>query len=363
LEGLFDQVLEQAPQQLTETAGVSGLQPRPGRSQWDLLIADLVEPYLLPKADPQQAEYVASVDAAVGELMRQILHHPQFQALEASWRALNLLVSRLETAANLKLFVWDVSKAEIEADVTGSDDPTHSGVYRLLVEQSVHVPEGKPWSLIVGDYGFGPTRADAELLGRLAKIAQAAGAPLLAGAHAALAGCESFFRTPDPSDWQIVPEKQAAQAWAAVRALAEASWVGLAVPRFLLRLPYGRQTNPIEKFEFDELPGEPDHEGYLWGNPAFACACLLGQSFTQRGWSFRPGMVNEIDDLPVHVYKSQWESAMKPCAEALLTDRAAEAIAARGLIPLRSVQNQGAVRVEAFWSIAGPASRLRGRWK
>jgi len=355
-EGLFDQVLAEAEQQLPESAA------RPAPSQWDLLIAELVDPYLEPKTDPQQSEYVASVDAAVGELMRKILHHPQFQALEASWRGVSLLVSRLECGADLKLFVWDVSKAELEADLSGAEDLARSGTYRVLVEQSVHVPEGQPWALFVGDYGFGPTRFDAELLGRLAKIARAAGAPLVAGAGARLAGCESLVRTPDPIDWQFTPDKEAAQAWAALRMLPEAPWVGLALPRLLLRLPYGRQTTPVEKFEFEELPGEPDHEGYVWGNPAFVCACLLGQSFSRHGWSFRPGMIDELDDLPVHVYKSEGESVMQPCAEVLLTDRAAEAISDRGLIPLRSVRNQGAVRVESFLSIAGSGASLRGRW-
>jgi len=355
-EGLFDQVLAEAEQQAPEST------PRPAQSQWDLLIAELVDPYLEPKTDPQQAEYVASVDAAVGELMRKILHHPRFQALEASWRGLSLLVSRLECGTDLKLFVWDVSKAELEADLAGTEDLARSGTYRVLVEQSVHVPEGKPWALFLGDYYFAPTCSDAELLGRFAKIARAAGAPLSAGADARLAGCESLFRTPDPSDWQFVPEKAASQAWASVRMLPEAPWAGLALPRFLLRLPYGRTATPIEKFEFEELPGEPNHEGYLWGNPAFACVCLLGQSFTRHGWTFRPGMIDELDDLPVHVYKSEGESLMKPCAEVLLTDRGAEAIAARGIIPLRSVRNQGAVRVEVFRSIASPPTGLRGRW-
>jgi type VI secretion system protein ImpC len=185
----------------------------------------------------------------------------------------------------------------------------------------------------------------------------------VAGADDLLAGCESLFRTPDPLDWQFVPEKEASQSWVSLRMLPESEWIGLAVPRFLLRLPYGRQTTPVERFDFEELPGEPHHEGYLWGNPGFACACLLGQSFSEHGWNFRPGMINELADLPVHVYKSEGDSAMKPCAEVLLTDRAAEAIAAQGLISLRSVQNQGAVRVEGFPSIARSSARLRGRWK
>jgi type VI secretion system protein ImpC len=355
-EGLFDQILAEAEQQSSESAA------RPAPSQWDLLIADLIDPYLEPKADPQQAEYVASVDAAVGELMRKILHHPQFQALEASWRELSLLVSRLECGTDLKLFVWDVSKAELAAELSAVEDLARSGIYRVLVERSVHVLEGQPWALFVGDYCFGPTRADAELLGRLAKIARAAGAPWIAGADARLAGCESLVRTPDPDDWQFVPDKEASQVWAALRMLPESPWVGLALPRFLLRLPYGRQAAPVEKFEFEELPGEPDHEGYLWGNSAFACACLLGQSFTQHGWGFRPGMIDQLDDLPIHVYKSEGESEMKPCAEVLLTDRAAQAISDRGLIPLRSVRNQGAVRVESFRSFAGSGASLRGRW-
>lgn len=355
-EGLFDQVLAEAEQQSSEGAR----QPAP--SQWDRLIAELVDPYLEPKRDPQQAEYVASVDAAVGELMRRILHHPHFRALEASWRALSLLVSRLECGSDLTLSVWDVSKAELEADLSGHEDLASSGIFRALVEQSVHVPEGKPWSLFVGDYCFGPTRRDAELLGRLAKIAQAAGAPLMADADSRLAGCESLARTPDPDDWQFVPDQQALQAWTAVRAIPEAPWAGLVLPRLLLRLPHGPRTTPVEKFDFEELPGEPDHEGYLWGNAAFACACLLGQSFSRHGWSFVPGMVHDLDDLPVHVYTSDGELVMKPCAEVLLTDRGAAAILDLGLIPLRSVRNQGAVRVESFVSIAGSRATLRGRW-
>lgn len=355
-EGLFDQVLDEARQQAT---GSSSLLTQ---SQWDRLIAELVDPYLLPRTDPKQPEYVASVDAAVGELMRKILHHPWFQALEASWRALYLLVSRLETGADLKIFIWDVSKDELAGDLMNRDDLAASATYRVLVDQSLHVPEAKPWALFAGDCTFGPSVADAELLGRLAKIAGAARAPWIAGADPRLAGCESLVRTPDPRDWQFVPEQEALQAWVAMRMLPEAGWTGLALPRFLLRFPYGSRTTPIEKFEFDELPGEPDHEGYLWGNPAYVCACLLGESFSRHGWDFRPGMIEEVDGLPIYVYKSEGDSVMKPCAEVLLVDRAAEAISDRGLIPLRSVKDQGAVRVETFLSTAFSPAPLRGRW-
>jgi type VI secretion system protein ImpC len=351
-EGLLDQMLEAPPQE----------DPAAKPSQWDELIRTIVGPYCVPKPDPRQAELIASVDSAVAGLMRTILHHPVFQEVEAAWRALHLLISRLETDSQLKVCVLDVSKAELAADLESSEDLRATQTYRLLVEKTVHTPGGVPWAVLAGNYTFGPTQTDAELLGRMAKIALSAGAPFIAAASPGVVGCESFARTPDPDDWQSAPEPEALEAWRSLRRLPESPSVGLVLPRFLLRLPYGPDAEGTERFDFEEMPGEPDHDGFLWGSPAFSAAYLLARGFLREGGGFRPGIEREIGDLPVHVYKSEGESVVMPCAEALLSDRAAEMIAAKGLMPLVSIMNQGTVRLVRFSSIADPPAPLAGRW-
>jgi len=353
---LLDQVVE-------ETEGPdSGARPAEESSKWEAFLGEIVRPHLAPKDNPRRAETIAAVDTAAAALLQAILHHPDFQGLESAWRAVWFLVSHLETGEEMKLYLLDVSRDELAADLASTEDLRATGTYRLLAEQTVETPGAEPWAVLVGDYTFGPTRGDAELLGRLAKVTKRAGAPFLAAAHPHLLGCASLAETPDPDDWGFRPEAADRKAWQAFRALPEAAYVGLALPRFLLRLPYGRDTEPIEAFDFDEMPGEPVHAHYLWGNPAIACACLLGQGFSESGWSVRPGTVQEIGGLPIHVYRSGEESKATPCAEVVLTERAAEAILDAGVIPLLSFKGRDTIRLARFQSIADPPTRLAGRW-
>jgi type VI secretion system protein ImpC len=141
-----------------------------------------------------------------------------------------------------------------------------------------------------------------------------------------------------------------------------ARWLGLALPRFLLRLPYGKNTDAIDSFAFEEMTTPPEHEWYLWGHPAIACAYLLGESFARYGWAMRPGAINEIDGLPAHVYKSDGESELKPCAEVLLTEEAAETLLDAGFMPLASIKGADRVRLVRFQSAANPPTPLAGRW-
>ncbi|MEK7407462.1 MAG: type VI secretion system contractile sheath large subunit [Acidobacteriota bacterium] len=304
----------------------------------------VVAPYVTPSPHPKQKQLVAQVDAAIGGLMRGILHHRDVQALEAAWRAVLLLVRRLETNGTLKLYLIDLSKEELAADLSSAQDLRQTGLYRLLVEETVETPGADPWAVVAGIYSFEQSARDVQLLGRLAKIAQAAEAPLLAEAGAQAADAEGE------------------QAWSALRASPEASYIGLALPRFLLRLPYGRETDPIEQFDFEEMAERPQHPWYLWGNPAFFCAYLLGRAFSLWAWSMRPGMIQEIDGLPAHVYQEEGEQKMKPCAELLLTQDAVEEILEAGLMPLISFKNRDVVRLARFQSIAKPERPLSGRW-
>ncbi len=340
-------------------------EPRPPQSgrdrEWDEVIRRIVTPHLVPKPDPRQEELTAQVDAAAGEQMRLLLHHPDFQALEAAWRSLFFLIQRLETGVDLKVSLIDLSKAELAADLRGANQQESTGIYRLLVEEAAGTFGAAPWAVVAGLYSFDPSPEDTDLLGRMARIARFAGAPFLTSVSPHVLGCQSLGATPDPDDWdQPAPESR--QAWQQLRRSPEATWLGVALPRFLLRLPYGKGGASTDTFTFEEMPAAPSHEDYLWGAPVVACACLLGEAFTARGWDFRPGMVSEIDGLPVYTRKQAGESRMTPCAEAWLTERAAERILDQGIMPLVSLRNRDAVRLLRFQSIAEPPAPLRGRW-
>jgi type VI secretion system protein ImpC len=253
-----------------------------------------------------------------------------------------------------------VTKQELAEDLSSAADVSSTGAYRLLVERSVGTPGAEAWALIVGDYHFGSGDADVEVLEKMAKIAHLAGAPLLAAASPQVLGCSSLASSPHPRDWSVSNEQ--ASRWAKLRNLPEATSIGLALPRILLRLPYGKTTSRIESFDFEEFPESPVHNDYLWGNPAFAVALLLGRSFTEAGWEMQGATAGEVDGLPLHVYGKAAESECKPCAEVLLTQDTAEHIVEEGLIPLVSVKNQDSVRVVRLQSIAQPLQALAGRW-
>jgi type VI secretion system protein ImpC len=335
--------------------------PAPGAINWDTFLHNLVAPFLVPGEDPLQAEMIAHVDAATAALLRAILHHPHFQAVEAAWRSLHFLIRRLNTDEQFKLYVLDITRDDLAADL-GAEDLRSTSLYKLLVEQTVGTPGGEPWTLLVGNYTFGPDPADVELLGRLAKVARQARAPFLTAANPAILGLRSLAETPDPDDWPREIEPDQLDAWAALRRLPEAASLGLALPRFLLRLPYGKDTDTVEAFPFEELPEGAGHEAYLWGNSAFAWAYLMGETFNRQGWQVRPGTLTEVDRLPLHVYTKDGNTEYKPCAEVILSLRAAEKIMDQGVMPLLSVQNRDSARLAGFRSAADPPQPLAGRW-
>jgi type VI secretion system protein ImpC len=338
-----------------------------GRDQvdWNTFVKELVAPHVrsVPAADPKQPELVACVDDAAGSLLRAILHAPAFQALESAWRGVDFLVRRVETDRLLSIDLLDVSKADLAADLSAGEELSRTGLYKHLVERTVRAPGGQPWAVVLGCYSFGPTPEDAELLGRVARIAGQGGCPFLAAASPHVVGCESFGKHADPDDWTRSIEPDGRGAWSALRQLPEAARIGLALPRFLLRQPYGRKSDPTEALAFEELRDPPDHEHYLWGNPAFAVACALAQAFSESGWDLKPGEVSAIDGLPTHVYVDDGESQVKPCAEAILTERALQPLFDAGVMPLVSVRGQDQVRLGSFQSLARNGAKLVGRWR
>lgn len=298
----------------------------PRQSTWDRMLSELVGKYATENPDPRQPQWVAQIDDAITGEMRAVLHHPQFQALEAAWRGLYFLTRRLDTDEQLKIYVMDLPREDLTAG-TGLADLARAA-------------EGQPTAVIAGLYAFAPS--DEEALERIAALAEIASAPFLAGLAPDVVGIEEVFGQ--------------------LRASLKARWIGLALPRFLLRLPYGAATDEAETFGFEEMPSPPQHERYLWGNPAIACAYLLGEAFSRYGWKMRPGMVQDIEVLPAHVYTVDGVKELKPCAEILMTEKAADLLLDRGFMPLASMKGTDRVRLVRFQSLAKPEAALAGKW-
>jgi len=324
----------------------------------DKLIKSIVAPYVEPGTDPRQSEMLEMVDRATESHMQAILHHPDFQALESAWQSLYFLIKRIDTGSKLKLFILDISKSELQQDLA-VDDLSTSSLYKLFCDPA----EGDlPFSVLLGNYSFSDNIEDALSLANIGRIAQQANAPFIAAAHEKLAGCESFSKTTDYEDWQYNSNEGAMKAWELLRQSPASAYIALALPRFLLRLPYGEKSKPIDAFKFEEMTADNNHADYLWGNAAFIKAECLAQSFNKNGWNMQPGEVFQTDNLPVHYFNDDGETLSKPIAEIMLTEKGGEILNRQGLIALWSVRNMDCVRSADFHSIHQTPQKLAGRW-
>jgi type VI secretion system protein ImpC len=325
---LLREMMGEAPQASAGPASAAA------KSDFDRMLSEMVSKYTIAKDDPRQPEMIAQTDAAITGEMRAVLHHPAFQSLEAAWRGLYFLVRRLETGEDLKIYVMDLPPEELLT-------PEGLGeLRRVAVTEGSGTIGNVPWAVIAGLYSFSGEHEG--VLAQIAGIARSAGAPFLSGLQAEAVGQKNAFEE--------------------LRYSPDARWVGLAMPRFLLRMPYGKKSDETETFAFEEMPNPPVHECYLWGNSALACAYLLGESFSRHGWQMRPGVLRDVDGLPVHLYEVDGEKKLKPCAEILMTEDAAEVLLDRGYIPVASIKDSDVVRVVRFQSLASPNAPLGGRW-
>jgi type VI secretion system protein ImpC len=311
---------------MTGEAPAGARQPEPAGSDWDQLIRGMVARYVVPRPDPRRPQLIAQTDAAITGLMRTVLHHPRFQSLESNWRALDFLVRRLETGEDLKIAILDMRHGEAVSDAG-------LGYLRRALASEAR-------AVVAALYYF--SSEDEMALVRLAGLARSGGAPLLAGLAPEVVGLTGVFSE--------------------LRHSPDARWVGLALPRFLLRLPYGSNGSETDAFAFEEMAASPEHEQYLWGHPAAACACLLGEAFTRQGWAMHRVSVDTVEGLPLYVYKENGETVLKPCAEVLLTEEAGALLLDRGFIPLVSIKGTDRVRILRFQSVAEPLAPLAGRW-
>ncbi len=320
------------------------VQQQPKRSAedpeaWDQAIRGIAHKHSLPKEDPLAQAAATQLESTAAAAMRAILSHPDFQSLESAWRSIFFLFQHVEASVELKIYLIDAPRAEIG-----------SALRVLATEQ--------PWNLIAGLYTFTHSESDCTLLAKIGAIAKQLGAPFIAAIDPKIFGCESIAATPDPDDWKRVSAEELA-AWNALRQSPDAAWLGLAIPRFLLRVPYGAKTSPIDSFDFEEMPVRPTHEAYLWGNPAIACAALIGKAFNADGWDLRPGSVNRIHSIPVHSYAP---GEVTPQAEIWITERFAMQMIDAGVMPLASVKHSDSIQLVRMQSIADPSLPLAGSW-
>ncbi len=302
-------------------------------------------PHLESRVDPRQGELVTELDATIGAVMRALLHHPTFQSLESLWRGVFRLVRQVDTDERLQIHLIDVTRDAMVADLLGAATAHETSLYRRLNEQAR--PEQGGWGVLVAHQSFGGDARDIAVLERLAAVGAALHAPWLAEGQLDLA------------TGSLTAE--AAAQWRRLRASPAARYLGLSLPRVLLRLPYGKDTEAIERFPFEELQNLDAHGSYLWGNPAVFCATLLAQGFSQRGAGLSVDRPSQIDGLPLHLVRRGGETVTKPCAEVLMGEDDAIALLDAGFIPMLSYRDQNVVRVPRVQSIAEPAARLAGR--
>lgn len=358
-DNFLDQILSQAG----EAPENRSQAPATASKELNALLGNLVRPYLVQTDEAEQSKLLAAVDEASGELMRKILHHPQFQELEAAWRGAYLLISRVETDTDLKLYLLDATKDELKTDLKSVTNLNDSAFYKLLSEKTVGSYTEEAWAAVFGNYVFSADVDDTATLMRIAQISAETETPFIAQASPRILGTKSFDETPDSNDWRLSEDSSEAKLWAMLRGLPEAPYLGLTIPRMMVRMPYGAKSEPTENFDFEELDASaPEHNNYLWANSIFACAILLAQSFRAMGWEMSPSAAQEIEDLPMHMYREAGETKIKPCAEIVMTLKAAEKILEQGLMPLLSFKDSDRVRLARFQSIASPSTTLRGKW-
>ncbi len=321
----------------------------------------IVAPHVVTDIASQQKQLMAEVDASIASQMRRLLHDPAFQALEANWRGVERLVQELDLDETLQLLLLDVSRDELAHDIRDhAADLAQSALHRQLCGPQTEAPDGQRWSLLVSDLAIGADIGELQLLAALGALAGRAGTPLLAAARPSLLGSASVGQLADPKTWKPLAGDAAAY-WAALRQSAVAPWIGLALPHVLARQPYGKESDPVTAFKFEEL-ATPEHEGYLWGSAAFSLALLAGQAFMEAGWSMELAAGLDIDDLPSHSVRDAGESRQQPCAEAMISESAGETILRQGPMAVLSYRNRNAARLLRWQSIAAPSQALRGAW-
>src|SRR5256885_3191337 len=232
-------------------------------------------------ADAMLNARIAQIDRLISAQVNEIMHAPQFQKLESTWRGLHYLLSQTETGELLKLKVLNVSKKDLLRDLQRAPEFDQSALFKKVYEEEYGVFGGSPFAALLGDYEFDRTGEDIELLEKVAQVSAAAHAPFITGTSPQMFSLESFTQLDQPRDMAKVFSTTDYAKWKVFRESEDSRYVALTAPRMLLREPYGPEK-PIEAFQYDEQV--PDHRQYLWGNAAWALGARVTQAFASYGW-------------------------------------------------------------------------------
>lgn len=283
---------------------------------------------------------IAEIDHKLSEQINAIIHQPDFQQIESAWRGLHHLVNNTEVDEMLKIRVLPISKKELHRTLRrhkgiGWDQ---SPIFKKVYEQEYDQFGGTPYGCIVGDYFFDHSPPDVELLNEMSKIAAASHCPFIAGAAPSVMQMESWQELANPRDLTKIFENTEYTGWRSMRASEDSRYIGLAMPRFLARLPYGVRTNPVDEFDFEEDTDGSDHSGYCWANSAYAMAVNINRSFKYYGWCTSIRGVESggaVDDLPTHTFPSDDGGVDMKCpTEIAISDRREAELAKNGFMPL-----------------------------
>ncbi len=270
-------------------------------------------------------ERIAEIDGLLTSQLNAILHHPEFQALEASWRGLHDFVFGSETSTRLKIRLMAVSKKELLNDLETAVDYDTSVLFKKIYEEEYGTFGGNPYSVLIGDYYFGRHPQDVALLERMSKVAAAAHAPFIAAAAPALFDMKSFTELGVPRDMAKIFESAELVTWKAFRESEDSRYVALTLPRYLARLPFGANTVPVEEFAFEEDVDGRDHDKYLWGNASYQLGLRITDAFAKYGWTTAIRGVEgggKVEGMPAHTYQTdEGDIALKCPTEVTITDR------------------------------------------
>jgi type VI secretion system protein ImpC len=304
---------------------------------------------------------VAEIDKKLTDQVNAIIHNEEYQTLESAWRGLHHLVNNSETDEQLKIRVMNISKKDLGKTLRKFKGAAwdQSPIFKKLYEEEFGQFGGEPYGCLVGDYHFNHSAPDVELLGEMAKVAAAAHAPFITGADPSLMQFESWQELANPRDLTKITSTPEYAAWNSLRNSEDSKYLGLTMPRFLGRQPYGANSNPVEEFAFEEDTGNAESANFAWVNAAYGMATNINRSFKEYGWCSRIRGVESggtVDNLPTHTFPTDDGGVDMKCpVEIGISDRREAELAKGGLMPLIHRKNTDMAAFIGAQSLHNPA--------
>ena len=304
---------------------------------------------------------IAEIDSKLSEQINLILHHNDFQKLEGGWRGLHHLVNNTETDEMLKIRVMNINKKELHKTLKKFKGTAwdQSPIFKKMYEEEYGQFGGEPYGCLVGDYHFDHSPPDVELLSEMAKVSAACHAPFIAGVSPAVMQMDSWQELTNPRDLTKIFQTPEYAPWRSLRESDDSKYIGLAMPKFLARLPYGAATAPVDEFGFEEDTEAADSDNYCWANAAYAMATNVTRSFKMFGWCSRIRGIESggaVENLPCHTFPTDDGGVDMKCpTEIAISDRREAELAANGFMPLIHKKNSDFAAFIGAQSLHAPA--------